>query len=87
MEKVYADGAYQSPDNDAFCENIDMVFTGISGAKARYIPEWINDELMVTDSQTGEILKAKMVKKTKASTRDRGTLKQKMVHITSTKRS
>jgi hypothetical protein len=77
VEKVYADGAYQSPDNDAFCENIDMVFTGISGAEARYIPEWINDELMVTDSQTGEILKAKMVKKTKASTRDRWYIKTK----------
>ena len=77
VEKVYADGAYQSPDNDVFCENIDMVFTGISGAEARYIPEWINDELMVTDSQTGEILKAKMVKKTKASTRDRWYIKTK----------
>ncbi len=77
VEKVYADGAYQSPDNDVFCEDIDMVFTGISGAEARYIPEWINDELMVTDSQTGEILKAKMVKKTKASTRDRWYIKTK----------
>ena len=75
VEKVYADGAYQSPDNDAFCENIDMVFTGISGAEARYIPEWINDELMVTDSHTGEVHKAKMVKKTKASIRDRWYIK------------
>ncbi|NLC13656.1 MAG: transposase [Chloroflexi bacterium] len=77
VEKVYADGAYQSPDNDAFCENIDMVFTGISGAESRYIPEWINDELMVTDSETGEIHKAKMVKKTKASTQDRWYIKTK----------
>jgi hypothetical protein len=71
VEKVYADGAYQSPENDDFCKNIDMVYTGISGAESRYIPEMINDELIVTDSQTGEIHKAKMVKKTKASTRDR----------------
>jgi len=75
VTKIYADGAYQSPDNDEFCKDIDMVFTGISGAESRYIPEWINDELMVTDSQTGEIYKAKMVKKTKVSTRDRWYIK------------
>lgn len=70
-EKVYADGAYQSPDNDEFCKNIDMVFTGLQGSESRYILEMTNDELMVTDSQTGEILKAKMAKKIKSSTRDR----------------
>jgi Transposase domain (DUF772) len=70
-EKVYADGAYQSPDNDEFCKNIDMVFTGLQGSESRYILEMTNDELMVTDSQTGEIHKAKMAKKIKSSTRDR----------------
>ena len=28
VEKVYLDGAYQSPANDTYCENIDVVFTG-----------------------------------------------------------
>ena len=70
-EKVYADGAYQSPENDQFCKNIDMVFTGLQGSESRYILEMTNDELMVTDSQTGEIYKAKMAKKIKSSTRDR----------------
>jgi hypothetical protein len=70
-EKVYADGAYQSPDNDEFCKNIDMVFTGLQGSESRYILEMTNDELMVTDSQTGKIYKAKMAKKIKSSTRDR----------------
>ncbi len=36
VEKVYADGAYQSPSNDVCCENIDMVFTGIQGAEPKY---------------------------------------------------
>jgi hypothetical protein len=71
VEKVHADGAYQSPDNDEFCKNIDMVFTGLQGSESRYILEMTNDELMVTDSQTGEIHKAKMAKKIKSSTRDR----------------
>jgi len=70
-EKVYADGAFQSSDNDEFCKNIDMVFTGLQGSESRYILEMTNDELMVTDSQTGEIHKAKMAKKIKSSTRDR----------------
>lgn len=71
VEKIYADGAYQSPDNDEFCKNIDMVFTGLQGSESRYILEMTNDELMVTDSQTGKIYKAKMAKKIKSSTRDR----------------
>jgi hypothetical protein len=71
VQKIYADGAYQSPDNDVFCKNIDMVFTGIQGFESRYILEMTNDELIVTDSQTGEIHKAKMAKKIKSSTRDR----------------
>jgi hypothetical protein len=71
VERVYADGAYQSPDNDVFCQNIDMVFTGLQGSESRYILEMTDDELMVTDSQTGEIYKAKMAKKIKSSTRDR----------------
>jgi len=29
VEKCYNDGAYQTPDNDEFCENIGMVYTGI----------------------------------------------------------
>ena len=71
VEKVYADGAYQSPDNDDFCKNIDMIFTGLQGSESRYILEMTNDELMVTDSQTGDIHNAKMAKKIKTSTWDR----------------
>ncbi len=34
VEKVYLDGAYQSPANDTYCENIDVVFTGYLTSQA-----------------------------------------------------
>ena len=68
VEKVYADGAYQSPCNDAFCQNIDMVFTGIQGAASRYELEMAPEGLLVTDTQTGERLQATLAKKLKNST-------------------
>ncbi len=72
VEKVHADGGYQSPDNDVFCKDIDMVFTGIAGSESRYVLERTdNDELLVTDTQTGETHVAKKVKKNKNSTQDR----------------
>jgi hypothetical protein len=71
VEKVYADGAFQSPCNDEFCQNIDMVFTGIQGAVSRYELEMVSEGLLVTDSQTGERLVATLAKKLKNSTEDR----------------
>ena len=71
VEKVYADGAYQSPDNDASCENIDMVFTGIQGFESRYDLEMTREGLLVTDTKTGEQMKAVLVKKHKNSKEDR----------------
>jgi hypothetical protein len=75
VEKVYADGAYQSPSNDDCCENIDMVFTGIQGAEPRYDLEMRPDGLWVTDAQTGEHLKAVLVKKHKNSKDDKWSIK------------
>ena len=71
VEKVYADGAYQSPNNDACCENIDMVFTGIQGYESRYDLEMTPEGLLVTDTKTGELMKAVFVKKIKNSKEDR----------------
>lgn len=71
VEKVYADGAYQSPCNDGFCQNIDMVFTGIQGAVSRYDLEMSPEGLLVTDTQTGERLQATLAKKQKNSKEDR----------------
>lgn len=71
VEKVYADGAYQSPANDKYCENIDMVFTGIQGFESRYDLEMTLEGLLVTDTKTGEHMKAVIVKKLKNSKEDR----------------
>ena len=71
VEKVYADGAYQSPANDAFCQSIDMVFTGIQGAVSRYGLEMTGEGLLVNDTQTGECLLAAPAKKLKNSKEDK----------------
>jgi hypothetical protein len=71
VEKVFADGAYQSPANDEYCEDIDMVFTGIQGIESRYDLEMTPDGLLVTDTQTGELIQAVLVKKQKNSKEDR----------------
>lgn len=71
VEKVYADGAYQSPCNDDFCQDIDMVFTGIQGATSRFDLEMTTEGLLVTDTKTGEILQATLAKKLKNSKEDR----------------
>ena len=71
VEKVFADGAYQSPANDEYCEKIDMVFTGIQGGKPRYELKMAPAGLIATDTQTGECIQATLVKKFKKSKEDR----------------
>lgn len=75
VETVYLDGAFQSPDNDEFCENIDMVFTGIQGEHSRYDLEMTTEGLMVTDTQTGECIPATLARKQKNSKEDRWSIK------------
>lgn len=71
VETAYVDGAYQSPGNDEFCENIDMVFTGIQGYPSRYDLEMTPTGLIVTDAQTGEHIQAVLAKKLKNSKEER----------------
>jgi len=75
VEKVYLDGAFQSPDNDQYCQEIDMVFTGIQGEQSRYDLEMTPGGLMVTDIQTGERIQANLAKKLKNSKEDRWCIK------------
>ena len=75
VDKVFTDGAYQSPDNDTFCEGIDMVYTGIQGAESRYDLERTPQGLLVTDTQTGDHQIATLVKKQKNSIEDRYRIK------------
>jgi hypothetical protein len=56
-EAVHADGAYHSPDNQAFCkdEDIELHLHAIQGAKGRYEFEPLeNGELIVLDTKTNE---------------------------------
>jgi hypothetical protein len=80
VEKTYADGAYQSPTNDDCCENIDMVFTGIQGAESRYDLEMTPEGLLVTDTKTGELIQAVLVKKQKNSKEDKWRIKTPTGH-------
>jgi len=71
VEKVYADGAYQTPRNDFFCHYIDMNFTGIQGAASRYDHEMTDKGLIVTDTKTGKRIPAVLARKNKNSKEDR----------------
>ena len=75
VEKVYADGAYQSPSNDDFCKNIDMVFTGIQGAEPKFDLEMTPEGLLAIDVKTGETFKTVLVKKQKNSKEDKWRIK------------
>ncbi len=61
VDKVYADGAYQSASNDEFCKDIDMVYTGLQGVHARYDLKRTDKGLQVTDTQTGQIEMARKI--------------------------
>jgi hypothetical protein len=76
VEKIYLDGAYQSPDNDEFCKDIDMVYTGLQGFEPRFDLEMTPKGLMVTDKQTGEQMPATLAKKRKETSEDLWFLKK-----------
>jgi len=75
VETAILDGAFQSPDNDEFCKDIDMVFTGIQGEQSRYDLDMTPFGLMVTDTQTGKLTLAILAKKLKNSKEDRWCIK------------
>ena len=67
IEKVYADGAYNSESNQqhAHQENYDLQLTAMQGAQARYdlsLDQQDQDKLTVTDIKTGNIIEAQQVK-------------------------
>jgi len=58
-ENIHADGAYHSPDNQAFCaeKGINLYLHAIQGAKSRYQLDLSeNGELTVLDTKTREFL-------------------------------
>lgn len=66
IEKVYADGAYNSVGNQDFCKtnNIDLLLTAMQGATPRYtisLDEQNPDKLIVIDNKTGNIIESTQV--------------------------
>jgi len=53
VARVYLDGAFQSPENEPVCHQIDMVYTGLQGRPPRYQCEPTDEGLWVRDTQTG----------------------------------
>ena len=60
IEKVYADGAYQSPGNREFADmnSIELITSGLQGRQSKYDLEMREGELVVTNIETGEIIPA-----------------------------
>jgi len=70
IEKVYADGAYNSQSNqqNAHEENYDLILTAMQGAQSRYelsLDQQDQNKLIVTDIKTGNIIEAQQVKSRK----------------------
>jgi len=73
IEKVYADGAYNSTGNQEYCQNndINLLLTAMQGAAPRYnvaLDQEDNDCLIVTDNKTGNVTQAQQVKTRKDPT-------------------
>ncbi len=60
IEQAYMDGAYQSPDNVEYGQTneIDIIFTGIQGAKGNFEFIKTDDGLLVLDRTTGTTVEA-----------------------------
>jgi len=63
-EGVHADGAYHSIDNVGYCQQkeINPYFTGMSGPAGRYDLKLVDEQLIVTDTHTGEQIQSKRCK-------------------------
>lgn len=66
IEKIYADGAYNSVENQEHCQNndINLLLTAMQGATPRYeitLDEQDDNSLTVTDNKTGNKIQAQQV--------------------------
>ena len=74
VEKIYTDGAYNSPDNQDYCKDgkCELITASMQGAIPRYelSIDQQTDEIIVKDTKTGEIKPArKVISKKKPDTR------------------
>lgn len=82
IESIYVDGAYNSAENQDYCQNNDMnlLLTAMQGATPRYditLDEQDNTKLIVTDNKTGNKIQAQQVKTRKESTQRKRNGKSK----------
>lgn len=82
IEKVYADGAYNSVDSQEYCLNndIDLLLTAMQGAIPKYdisLDQQDNNKLIVIDNKTGEAIEAQQVKTRKDPTQKKWKIKTK----------
>jgi len=80
IEKAYTDGAYNSTDNQAYCQNnyINLLLSAIQGAIPRYditLDEQDNNKLIVIDNKTNQVIEAQQVKTRKDPTQKKWKIK------------
>lgn len=80
IEKTYTDGAYNSVENQEYCQNnnIDLLLTAIQGPTPRYdvsLDEQDNNKLLVTDNKTGKSIEAQLVNTRKESNQKKWSVK------------
>jgi len=80
IEKIYADGAYNSVENQEYCKNndINLLLTAMQGATPQYnvsLDEQNNNSLIVIDNKTGLIIEAEQVKTRKDPTQKKWKIK------------
>lgn len=80
IEKAYTDGAYNSVDNQNYCQNnnIDLMLTAMQGAIPRYdvsLDSQDQNRLIVIDSKTGNSIESQQVNTRKDPTQKKWRIK------------
>lgn len=80
IENVYTDGAYNSVENQDYCQNntINLLLTAMQGAIPRYdlsLDSQDENKLIVTDNKTGNSIQAQQVNTRKDPTQKRWKIK------------
>jgi hypothetical protein len=80
IEKTYTDGAYNSTENQEYCQNndINLLLSAMQGAIPRYditLDEQDNNRLIVIDNKTNQVIKAQQVNTRKDPTQKKWKIK------------
>lgn len=80
IEKAYADGAYNSTDNQAYCQNndINLLLSAMQGAIPRYditLDEQDENKLIVIDNKTNQVIETQQVNSRKDPTQKKWKIK------------